>query len=60
MTPHEDARARFLKALGRFFACENLFNAISDTLFFIKDVEGRYVAVNSTLAVRTRRRRKSC
>jgi AraC-like DNA-binding protein len=59
MTPHEDVRARFLKALGRPFVCEDLFDAITDTVFFVKDVEGRYVAVNRTLAIRTRRMRKS-
>jgi AraC-like DNA-binding protein len=59
MTPHDDARTRFLKALGRPFVCEDLFDAITDTVFFIKDVEGRYVAVNRTLALRTRRLRKS-
>lgn len=59
MTPGEQARGRFLKALGRPFVYEDLFDAITDTVFFVKDVEGRYVAVNRTLAVRTGRLRKS-
>jgi PAS domain S-box-containing protein len=55
----EEARARFLKALGRPFVYDDLFDAITDTVFFVKDGEGRYVAVNRTLAVRTGRAHKS-
>jgi AraC-like DNA-binding protein len=59
MASGEEARARFLKELGRPFIYEDLFDAIADTVFFVKDVEGRYVAVNRTLADRTRRANKS-
>ena len=55
----ERVRERFLQALDRPFVYEDLFDAITDTVFFVKDVEGRYVAVNRTLATRTRRERKS-
>jgi PAS domain S-box-containing protein len=59
MTRGEEARARFLNALGRPFVYDDLFDAITDTVFFVKDGEGRYVAVNRTLAVRTGRAHKS-
>jgi len=58
VTRGDQARARFLKALGRPFVYEDLFDSIVDTVFFVKDVEGRYVAVNRTLANRTGRARK--
>lgn len=59
MTREEEARARFIKALGRPFVYDDLFDAITDTVFFVKDGDGRYVAVNRTLAVRTGRTHKS-
>ena len=59
MTREEEARARFIKALGRPFVYDDLFDAITDTVFFVKDRDGRYVAVNRTLAVRTGRAHKS-
>ncbi len=49
---HDNAHA-FLSALGRPFAATELFDAIPDTVFFVKDVGGRYVAVNQTLVART-------
>lgn len=59
MTSGDDVRSGFLKALGRPFLHEDLFDAIADTVFFVKDVAGRYVAVNHTLAVRTNRPHKT-
>jgi AraC-like DNA-binding protein len=59
MTRGEEVRTRFLEALGRPFVYEDLFDAITDTVFFVKDVEGRYVALNRTLALRTGRTSKS-
>ncbi|MBL8805358.1 MAG: AraC family transcriptional regulator [Rhodospirillales bacterium] len=47
------ARARFLKRLGRPFPGEDLFDSVPDTVYFVKDADGRYVAVNRTLAERT-------
>jgi AraC-like DNA-binding protein len=58
LTP-DDARDRLLGALGRPFAGDELFDAIPDTVFFLKDVEGRYVAVNQTLVMRAGRKNKS-
>jgi AraC-like DNA-binding protein len=55
----DDARDRLLKALGRPFAGDELFDAVPDTVFFLKDVEGRYVAVNQTLVQRAGRKNKS-
>ena len=36
----------------------DLFDCLPDTVFFIKDVSGRYVLVNDTLAARCRGRHK--
>ncbi|KPL51168.1 hypothetical protein ABB55_02165 [Prosthecomicrobium hirschii] len=47
-----------LSRLGRPFVCEDLFDAIGDTVFFVKDAAGRYVTVNRTLAARSGRARK--
>ena len=52
MTP-QDALARdFLDALGRPFLGVELFDRIADTVFFLKDAQARYVAVNGTLVRR--------
>jgi PAS domain S-box-containing protein len=53
MTSPDDPRARFLSALGRPFVGDELFDAIPDIVFFLKDDLGRYVAVNQTLVERT-------
>jgi AraC-like DNA-binding protein len=58
MSTREDVRARFLKRLGQPFIGEDLFDAISDTVFFVKDVEGRYISINRTLVARTGRQNK--
>lgn len=58
-TSQDDARDRLLGALGRPFAGDELFDAVPDIVFFLKDAEGRYVAVNQTLVVRTGRKSKS-
>ena len=47
-----------LAVLDRPFVCDDLFDAVSDTIFFIKDAAGRYVAANQTLAERTGYARK--
>jgi AraC-like DNA-binding protein len=57
-TPNE-SRDRLLRALSRPFAGEELFDAVPDTVFFLKDIEGRYAAVNQTLVARTGRKNKS-
>jgi hypothetical protein len=51
--PAEDGPAAALAAvLGRPFPAIELFDHIPDIVFFIKDREARYVAVNRTLADR--------
>ena len=39
--------------LDRPFVCDDLFDGVPDTIFFVKDAAGRYVAVNRVLAERT-------
>lgn len=58
MPTSEDVRAQFLKRLGQPFIGEDLFDAIADTVFFIKDAAGRYVSINRTLVARTGRQHK--
>lgn len=58
-TSPTEVRDRLLAALDRPFVGEELFDAVPDTVFFLKDLEGRYAAVNQTLVTRTGRRSKS-
>jgi PAS domain S-box-containing protein len=44
------------QALAQTFAVDDLFDAVPDTVYFVKDRDGRYTAVNQTLVVRTGRR----
>ena len=39
--------------LDRPFVCDDLFDAVPDTTFFVKDGAGRYLAANQVLAERT-------
>lgn len=48
-----DPLDRLMAALPRPFVCDALFDAIPDVVFFVKDAEGRYVAVNRVLVERT-------
>jgi PAS domain-containing protein len=50
--PLDDGAVTLAAALGRPFPGIELFDRISDIVFFIKDREARYVAVNETLAHR--------
>jgi AraC-like DNA-binding protein len=59
MSQPSDIVTAFTAALGRSFLGEELFDAVADTVFFVKDAEGRYVAVNETLVARTGRASKS-
>lgn len=59
MKSRQAARPSFPKGMEHPFIYEDLFDAVADTVFFVKDVEGRYVAVNRTLAERTGRASKS-
>ncbi|HEY4926900.1 MAG TPA: AraC family transcriptional regulator [Roseiarcus sp.] len=52
MNLQDDRSQDFLAALGRPFLGEQLFDRIADTVFFLKDRDARYVAVNDTLVRR--------
>jgi AraC-like DNA-binding protein/PAS domain-containing protein len=54
-----DPVAAFLAALDRPFLGDALFDGIEDTVYFVKDREARYVAVNETLAKRCGARTKA-
>ena len=54
-----DPAASLAAILGRPFPGIELFDRVADTVFFIKDQEARYVAVNDTLAHRCRFTSKS-
>jgi AraC-like DNA-binding protein/PAS domain-containing protein len=54
-----DPAASLAAILGRPFPGIELFDRVPDTVFFIKDHEGRYVAVNQTLVDRCRFASKS-
>ena len=45
-------RKSFLDSLDGFLPVDRLFDGVPDIVFFIKDAEGRYMAVNDTLASR--------
>lgn len=47
-----------LARLDRPLICDDLFDAVPDTIFFVKDSLGRYAAANQTLAERTGFKRK--
>ena len=51
-TGEGDPAAALAAVLGRPFPGIELFDRVADTVFFIKDHEARYVAVNETLAHR--------
>ena len=58
-TMEADPAMSFAALLGRPFPGIELFDRVADTVFFIKDQEARYVAVNDTLAHRCRFASKS-
>lgn len=45
-------RKSFFESLGGLLPVDRLFDGVPDTVFFVKDAGGRYLAVNDTLAVR--------
>ena len=49
----------FIEQLSEPFAAEALFDHMPDTVFFIKDRDGRYVSANQTLVERCGLRDKS-
>jgi hypothetical protein len=52
MEPRGERARDFLNGLGRPFLGEELFDRIDDTVFFLKDRNARYVAVNEALVQR--------
>ncbi|MYM30161.1 helix-turn-helix domain-containing protein [Duganella sp. CY15W] len=56
---HDDARRAMAANIANAFFAEGLFDALPDVVFFVKDVEGRYVVVNQTLVQRCGQRHKS-
>ncbi|NNF76628.1 MAG: AraC family transcriptional regulator, partial [Rhizobiales bacterium] len=54
-----NSTTRFFEALSKPFSGEELFDLVADTVYFLKDAEGRYVAVNQTLVERCGKARKS-
>lgn len=48
----DDIQQRFLADLGRPWMAVEIFDAVPDIAFFVKDREGRYVVVNQALADR--------
>lgn len=50
--PSKNFGTTFLQRLGVAFFADELFDQVPDTVYFVKDAAGRYVAVNRTLAER--------
>jgi AraC-like DNA-binding protein len=48
----ETGRERLCGTIANVFFAEPLFDAMPDVVFFVKDMQGRYVVVNRTLATR--------
>ena len=47
--PGEPSSREFFEQLSEPFAAEHVFDLLPDTVFFIKDRDGRYVSANQTL-----------
>ena len=45
-------RKTFFESLGGMLPVDRLFDGVPDIVFFVKDAQGRYMAVNDTLATR--------
>ena len=52
MTPSARLRKSFFDTLDGMPPLDSLFDGVPDIVFFIKDAQGRYMAVNETLATR--------
>lgn len=50
--PEQTAREILAGAIENVFFTEALFDVMPDVVFFVKDLKGRYVVVNQTLATR--------
>jgi len=54
----DQARQEFFDQLGRPWMADEMFDAVPDCVFFVKDRMGKYVAVNQTLVERCGRENK--
>ena len=54
----ESIRQQFFDQVSRSWMADEIFDAISDCVFFVKDTGGRYVVVNQTLVERCGRKTK--
>jgi len=52
MHPVAALRKSFFESIGGLLPVDRLFDGVPDIVFFVKDVRGRYMAVNDTLATR--------
>ncbi len=54
----DEIRSAFFHDLGRSWLADEVFDAVPDCVFFVKDRRGRYAAVNQTLVERCERQDK--
>jgi PAS domain S-box-containing protein len=52
MTHAASLRKSFAESIGGILPVDRLFDGVQDIVFFVKDADGRYMAVNDTLANR--------
>ena len=52
MSPAHSLRKSFFESISGILPVDRLFDGVPDIVFFVKDAQGRYMAVNDTLAVR--------
>lgn len=52
MSAASSLRKSFFESIGGALPVDRLFDGVPDIVFFVKDAQGRYMAVNDTLAAR--------
>lgn len=52
MKHSSELRKSFFESIGGLLPVDRLFDGVADIVFFVKDAQGRYMAVNDTLVVR--------
>ncbi len=52
MSKHNPLQQEFFQALGTHLWAEELFDRVTDTVYFLKDSNGRYMSLNQTLVER--------
>lgn len=55
----DSRQTRFFESLGGPFGGDEIFDDVADTVYFVKDAEGRYLFVNDTLVARCGMQAKS-